>query len=246
MRGLAGRVRALLLALFSSVLAPHGAGACDPAGDLLAATAVPVLLTVAPGPDRVHFVKDAMDQAGCPNRSDACRRRPYLVADDDVIATSAAGGYVCATYTGPRPPHRSTSGWLPRDSLAVNLDPAEPLDWAGAWRSGEEKAIDIEAAPDGRIVLKGIATWGADDPDRVARGAVNIAEIEATVAPKGTRAAFALTLDGAVGDYGAAPGDESLCRMRLWRLGAYLVAADTMRCGGQNATFAGAYRRWPD
>ncbi len=39
------------------------------------------------------------------------------------------------------------------------------------------------------------------------------------------------------------PNAGDVCRVKLWRLGSYLVAADNVRCGGMNVTFTGVYRR---
>src|SRR5436190_11154768 len=38
--------------------------------------------------------------------------------------------------------------------------------WAGTWWSGDEQTITIRPKPDGRIVIKGVATWGGHDPER--------------------------------------------------------------------------------
>ncbi|MBV9076797.1 MAG: hypothetical protein JO048_04870, partial [Methylobacteriaceae bacterium] len=86
----------------------------------------------------------------------------------------------------------------------------------------------------------GDATWGAFDPGRARRGAVNVGEIEAEWAPAGPTLAFALAEAGPVP---VAQGDEADCKVWLARLGPYLVVADNLRCGGANVSFRGVYRR---
>lgn len=209
------------------------------------AGAVPSLATVTPG-DRARFVNGS-EKAGCPNAGASCAMRAFVVANDAVVVTATAGDYACATFTGPGPKAASTSGLLPRARLSAP-PAAAPVNaaaaWAGTWRSGDEQTITIKAKRDGGIAVNGDASWGASDPDRVKRGGVNVGEIVGEVSIADGVAAFAMDDDGATKPFDLKlPADSDVCRVKLWRLGPYLVAADNLRCGGMNVTFTGVYRK---
>lgn len=229
----------LLAILLPSIAAAQES--CDLVQGLDAPDAAPRLQTIVPGPDRVHFIKSAALQPGCPNDTAACATRRYLVAKDLVVVTGVQGGYACATFTGPAPKFATTSGLLPTGALTDAA--ASAVDWRGTWRSGDEQEIDIRPAAGGAITIEGNATFGGSDPERVARGAVNAGQIGATLTPADGKAAFSASDDGKGASYDADPGDDSVCRVRLWRVGPYLVAADNLMCGGMNVTFTGVYRR---
>jgi hypothetical protein len=236
---------AALAALLTVTLLPGLATAEDVCGlyqTLGAPDAAPRLQAIAPGPDRVHFVKDATEQKGCPNDTAACAAKGYLVAKDPVIVTATHGAYACATFTGPAPKFASTTGLLPLSALA-DAPASAADDWRGSWRSGDEQEIDIKPAAGGAIAIEGNASFGGSDPARVARGAVNVGQIGGTLTPADGKAAFSAGDDGDAAPYDAHPGDDSVCRVRLWRLGPYLVAADNVMCGGMNVTFTGVYGR---
>ena len=231
--------------LIAAALLPSLAAAqetCDVVPTLGAADSAPQLKAVAPGQKRVHFSKGASGGQGCPNDSAACRMKGYLVANDRVVVTAIQGAYACATFTGGAPNFSSTTGLLPLSALADTAQAAEG-DWTGAWRSGDEQEIDIRKAAGNAIAIEGNATYGGDDPERVARGAINVGQIGGTVTPEGDRAAFSAGDDGEAAPYDANPGDDSVCRVRLWRVGPYLLAADNLMCGGMNVSFTGVYSR---
>ena len=117
---------------------------CVALPDLISRDAAPVLRQVGPGAARVRFVMNGSERAGCPNAEAACAGRAFLVPGDAVVVTGAKGDYSCATFAGPPPAVRSTSGWLPTTALvppAATLDaPPGALDgWIGDWRSGPEQ-----------------------------------------------------------------------------------------------------------
>jgi hypothetical protein len=241
------RVAALPILLVLS-LAAGRAGAeeavpvCNALTDLMAPGAEPKLQAVSLDRERARFVKDGTEQQGCPKDTASCAAKRYLVADDRVIVSSTTGAYACATFTGYAPTFPTSSGFLPLAALTDVL--ARPsTDWRGAWRSGDEQQIEIKPAAGGALALEGYASFGGDDPERVARGAVNVGQFSATVTPAAGKAAFSLDLDGKVLPFDASPEDDSACRVRLWRLGPYLVAADNLRCGGMNVTFTGVSAR---
>ncbi len=207
----------------------------------------PRLKVVASGADRVPFVKGSDRAANCPDMSAACAAKAFVVAGNPVIVTGQDGDFSCATFTGTAPRTTSTSGWLPQARLK-DAAPADPINaataWAGAWRSGDEKQITIRSESGNRIAIQGDATFGGDDPGRVQRGAVNSGQISATVPVANSTAAFAMDDDGSTKPFDVKlPNAGDVCRVKLWRLGSYLVAADNVRCGGMNVTFTGVYRR---
>ncbi len=258
MRPTAVPIRAILAVVLVSfatpaIATPDGArglgGAasdCDPVTDLVFGTAEPALRQIAAGVGRLHFVKNGSAHSGCPNPSTACVAPFFVVGGDRLIVTGTRGEYACATFIGPAPKAPMTSGWLPKAALAAASAGAIGTagGWLGDWRSGAQEHIAITRAPGGRIAIKGDASFGAGDPDRVKRGAVNTGDFAATVAPVGGRLAFVVGGDGRLLPYDARRAkDEGLCSLKLWRLGPYLVAADNLQCGGNGVTFAGVYRR---
>ena len=243
----------LLLATAWAAAIPTGSQAqdatasdCVPLPDLIFHAAEPVLRQVRPGVDRVHFVKDGSAQDGCPNAQPPCVDPAFLVPGDTVIVTRVKGDYACAVFTGPPPKAAPSSGWLPNGALA---DPPSSMhatdgDWLGDWRYGSEQRIRIATATDGQDVLEGEATFGAHDPDRVQRGAINTGAFTVTVAPAASQLAFLVGNDGNALAYDAQRAkDQVLCGLRLWRIGPYLVVADNLQCGGNGVTFTGVYRR---
>lgn len=201
----------------------------------------PGLRLVSPNaPKKLRFAKNGYDEKGCPAAEARCEKPAYVTPGDAVIVNGATGGFLCATYVGGTRASSMTIDWLPAASLADPKTSAAPTlaDWVGVWRSGDEKTISIRRAGK-RLTITGEASWGASDPRRVASGAVNTGEFEATVAPEGATAGFAM--DGN-GETVALDAPDTLCKVRLWRLGPYLVAADDGRCGGANVTFTSVYR----
>jgi hypothetical protein len=211
--------------------------------DLMWHAAEPRVATVAPVSHPVHFLKNNgwRSQPGCPNTTAACRLRAFVVPGDDVIVTRIAGDYACATYTSPAPPFRVTDGWLPRKALKDGGVTTPKLGaWNGVWWSDDEQKVNITLVPEGNIKVEGEATWGAFDAERRASGAIHTGEIEAIVRPEGSTAAFVDEAGGVTQVHDASPDNKFLCRVRLWRLGPYLVAVN---CGGINVSFTGVYRR---
>ena len=229
----------------SSRAATQAGADCDPLQALLFQDAVPSLRLVAPGAGQLHFVKSGAARPGCPSAAPACLERGFVLPGDAAIVVGTWSGYACAVFTSPAPRAVTTSGWLPEAALAAPAGaPDATPDWRGDWRSGPEQRIRIIATPQGGIALAGEATFGARDPDRVRRGAVNTGDFDATATPSGDHLAFLVGDDGQALPFDAARAKtESLCGLHLWRLGPYLVATDNLQCGGMNVTFAGVYRR---
>lgn len=197
--------------------------------------------TVNDSAPKTFFVKGAGLQKSCPNDSAACREKAYLVPGDQVIVSAVGKNFVCGEYVNAKGLVRA--GWLPASAITLvpEAAPAGPADWIGRWTGGPEQSISIEkGSQPGLVRIKGDATYGALDPDRVRRGAVNIGEIEASVKPDRSFLAFTM------GDSATLPyseGDEYDCRVRMRLLGQFLLVEDNRNCGGMNVSFAGAYRR---
>jgi hypothetical protein len=208
----------------------------------LAATPSLTLGHISSAADRVHFVKDAAAQSGCPSRAPACAERAYLVPGDHVIISARRDAFVCATYINSQGGDRS--GWLPADAVAGDSTvPVALADWSGNWSRAEAR-ITVKAGKAGALQIKGEATFGARDPDRVKRGAVNTGEIEGDVTPAGDHLSFAIAVDdGAI--LPVDKGDELSCKVWMQRIGPWLIVNDNGNCGGHKVTFGGFYTRRP-
>jgi hypothetical protein len=86
--------------------------------------------------------------------------------------------------------------------------------------------------------VSGSATWGALDPGRASRGAINSGEIDAVGIPVGNLIAIGPDYDGKIPPE-PFKGDD--CRVRLRLFGPYLAVEDNLLCGGLNVTFTGVY-----
>lgn len=198
------------------------------------------LARIGKGRPRVNFLNPAALQKPCPKTSRACEDKAYLVPGDEVVIMSSKDEFVCVGYTSPK--GQVTKGWLPRASLTPVQNPptVQVRDWIGTWNSGPEKMIVVEPGSDpSKLKIIGSATWGAQIPERAERGAINVGELDAEAPARGEYLSFAdwngsLPFDAA---------DEGSCKIQMRRLGPYLLAKDNDRCGGNNVTFTGIYRR---
>jgi hypothetical protein len=186
---------------------------------------------------RAHFIKSPYDDdfkaATCPAATDACRKKSFLVTGDLVLVGKTRGEFTCVLYQSPAAKKPTWSkGWLP----SIALTPIAPMtspqmpDWTGKW-SQPGGSITIKRGDGGKLRVEGEMTY---------RGAQNVqtGEIEAQVTPKGSVVAFV--------DDGTIPfekTDAGECRVRMQRIGPWLVVEDNSGCGGVAATFTGFYRR---
>jgi len=191
---------------------------------------------------RVNFLKSSILKAGCPNMGAACQNKAFLIPGDEVVMIGTEGDFVCASYADKQ--GRVTDGWLPRSAITIMQDrPAATIkDWTGRWQSGSERIVVIrQAGKAGMLSIKGDATWGASDPERVRRGAINIGSLEGETQAEGA------TLSFGMGKYGTVPfeqaDDEGGCKVWMQRLGPYLLVRDNNHCGGMNVSFTSVYRR---
>ena len=191
--------------------------------------------------EKTNFIGDAQVSSACPSADMACLRKGFVVAGDFVLGHKDAEGLVCASFVNAR--GVETAGYLPAAKLdAMSMAPA-PGDWVGEWRRDAEASIRIKAAAGGLLDLAGEATFGARDPARVKRGAVNSGEIRGEAKPRGGRIALGEDYDGEKPPAGL---DQSDCKARLRLMPPYLVIDDNGGCGGANVSFTGVYRRLPE
>jgi hypothetical protein len=148
---------------------------------------------------------------------------PYLVRGNKLVVLGVQAGRACIIFTAPSKAAHVTAGWV--DASKITLMP-EPADWSGDWRSGSEREIRIDPVGAGAYKVDGNATFGASDPGRVARGAIDTGEISGIIHPARGQA----TLD-------------TSCHVQFWSLGSYLWVVDDTQCGGMNVSFTGFYRR---
>jgi hypothetical protein len=203
------------------------------------------LMRVVGDSPRVNFLFDQdKTRPKCPDLSDACKRKGFVVPGDEVLVGELQAGLACVTYIAPnvrrvKGQFQETNGFLPATALVPVSLPAPRLeDWLGKWSRNAEAEITISRGRSGKLVIKGEATFGALDPQRVARGGVNFGDLEAEVAPKGNRLHFG---EGYTGE--TFPEDAGECQARMHLFGRYLVVEDSGGCGGINLRFIGVYVR---
>ena len=182
---------------------------------------------------RVNFVKSPYDDdfkaETCPAATDACRKTSYLVTGDLVLTGRTRGDFTCVSYHSPLSNKRVWStGWLPSAALAPVAPMRSPKtsDWIGSWRQGNyvgSGLVEIKAKGRGKLHIDaGILLPTARD--------FHNGEFEAHVTPQGDTLAFE---------------DErgTGCRVRMQRIGPWLLIEDDGGCGGTGVTFTGLYRR---
>jgi hypothetical protein len=200
--------------------------------------ALTIRVSKVPAEPRVNFVKSPYDDdfkaETCPAATETCRKKSYLVTGDLVLVGKTRGAFTCVTYQAPSGKQPIfTSGWLP----SAALTPVEPMvapqidDWTGNWDQ-HYAGIEIKrGGGGGRLRIDGIAAFkGARD--------VHTGVLEARVMPGKDSIAFL--------DDGGQPfetKDDSGCRVRMQRIGSWLVVVDNGQCGGVGVTFEGFYHR---
>jgi hypothetical protein len=163
----------------------------------------------------------------CPSPKPKCKLKAYVVAGDVLVAYEVAGHYSRVEFVSAK--GRSYIGWLENEGLLAV--PASPAVWTGSWQATEHTIAITTTRKSGQFRASGDATWGAGDPDRVARGGVNMGQFAGNFVPAKDRA----TVEES--------GDSNGCRVKLRLLGPYLVTSDNLNCGGHNVSFSGALRK---
>ena len=154
-----------------------------------------------------------------------------------MVVTERRGSFACASLTNSK--GTTTDNYLPVAALRV-LPATEPaLDkWVGHWKTGEQ-AITISIAASGQLAVEGTATFGAHDPGRVKRGAVNRRSLWHCCFPR-QPTCLQPGGDGKTLPFNEA--DDNACRIRMERVGLYLWAWE-QGCGGISVSFDGVYAR---
>ena len=187
---------------------------------------------------RVNFVKSPYDDDfkadTCPAATEACRKKSYLVTGDLVLAARTRDGFTCVAFPSPAGKKPIwTNGWLPSSALTPVAPMAQPSlsDWLGNWDQPHAGIEIKQGGIGGRLHIEGIAAFpGARD--------VHTGDIDAQVMPDGDTIAFL--------DDGWLPFEtkcNSGCRVRMHRVGRWLMVEDNGDCGGAGVTFTGLYHR---
>ena len=231
-------MRAAVMGLLLSAVLVRNASAYDaydPANCNGADWNADLALTVAKvtAQPRVNFIKSPYDDdfaaAGCPAATEACRKKSWLITGDLVLVGRTRGDFTCVSYQSPlaKKKRNWTNGWLPSAALTpVAPTPApEASDWIGIWCNPGCR-IEIRAGDGGRLQVGGEGVFPT------ARDFHNGA-FKAQVTPQNDAIAFA--------DDGSNYGED--CRVRMQRIGPWLLVVDNAGCGGAGVSFTGLYRR---
>lgn len=175
---------------------------------------------------KVYFRKNGDKKNACPSAAPQCQDKAYLVSGDLVVLGAKRGEFVCVDYDNGK---GSRGGWLPSSTIVPAPLENDPAAWLGGWKRVEAD-ITIEKTKDG-LKASGEATYGALDPERIKRGAVNSGSFSGPLALK----------DG----QGRIVDDDSIsgCNVKLARAGDFLFVRDNNVCGGMNVSFSGLYRK---
>ena len=220
---------ALLLGSAGGIRAEEGPGDC--LGIEFDAQRPIRVAKVSKGESHAHLIKSAYDDSNCPAAAEACRMRAYLVLGDLVLVGKTKDAFTCIAFEPPTGKTvRWTRGWLP----SARLEPVTPVaspklaDWIGRWtHPGGE--ITIARQSGGKLSAKGLAVIPAAQD-------THTGVIEATARPSGGVLAFA--------DAGEPfESEDADCRVRMQRIGPYLLVEDNGGCGGSAVSFTGLYAR---
>lgn len=166
---------------------------------------------------RAYFYGDDDD---CPNGAN-CRKKAYVVGGDEILTAGTYGEFVCAWYQPEK--GSETVGWIRMDDVRPGYGDEGPASWTGKWVFAEND-LTIESIAEGQLSVKGNAFWkGVGDN-------IHIGEVD----DNGTPSDHTLSLGGE---------DKYDCRVKMTRIGKYLVVSDNKQCGGVNVSFDGVYLR---
>jgi hypothetical protein len=183
---------------------------------------------------RVNFIKSPYDDdfkaAACPADTDACRKKSYLVTGDLVLTGRTLGAFTCISFQVKK--SIWAKGWLPSTALTPVAPMASPKisDWLGTWYHPGGN-VEIKRGDGGRLHIEGVMLIPAGK-------ATNNGVIDAQATPQNDTIAF--VEDGSVPFENL---DEEGCRVRMQRIGPWLLVEDNNDCGGSGVTFSGLYRR---
>ncbi|MBJ3785161.1 hypothetical protein [Devosia sediminis] len=125
---------------------------------------------------------------------------------------------------------------------ASRLDLSE---WVGEWSASDEQMLTVSLPEKKTLLFEGYATYGANDPDRVASGGVNMGEFSVRVPSSwitdDNEIAFAVGSEGEAIPVDEAEEYDCVIEMRLdWNIN-WIDVVDNRMCGGLNVSFTGQY-----
>ncbi len=173
--------------------------------------------------ERVFFYDD--DEKNCPNGKN-CRRKSYLIPNDEVIVSRKFAGFACAWYQPKK--GAETVGWIPLEKLEFTemVQSGGKEAWTGTWNYYDNE-IKIAATEKPDVYkITGNAFWkGLGDN-------IHIGELD-------DEAKF---VDDKL-KYGEEDADEYACKVTLQLVDKFLIVADNLNCGGVNVSFSGVYKK---
>jgi hypothetical protein len=163
------------------------------------------------------------DNERCPVDTEACRKKSYLVNGDLVLTGKTRGSFTCVSHQALQSKSKAiwTTGWLPSAALApLTPTPAPSLsDWIGSWEQPHGGIEIMRGGIGGRLQIEGeMVVPTADDS--------HTGVISAQVMPRDNAIAFL--------DDGWLPFEtkcDSGCRVRMQRIGPFLLVEDNGDCG---------------
>jgi hypothetical protein len=185
---------------------------------------------------RINFVKSPYDDdftaSTCPASTKACQKKDYLLTGDLVLVGEARGDFSCVSYQSPLAKKQVwANGWLPTTALAPVAPMPSPktADWLGTWRHPGGH-IDVKSGAAGKLNIEGemVVPTARDFHNGGFK-----AQVTPQVAPQTATLAFT--------DDGSSYGQD--CKVRMERIGAWLLVVDNAGCGGAGVSFLGLYRR---
>ncbi|REJ78849.1 MAG: DUF3298/DUF4163 domain-containing protein [Acidobacteria bacterium] len=166
---------------------------------------------------RAYFFGDDDD---CPN-GEECRMKAYVIGGDELLVARSYGDFVCAWYQPEK--GNETVGWIKLEDVRAATGPEETASWTGEWIFGEND-LKIENIGVGALSIKGNAFWKGTGDN------IHIGEVDDQGTPNGR----VMSIGGT---------DEYDCRVKMTRVGKYLIVSDNKNCGGVNVSFDGVYVR---
>ena len=143
--------------------------------------------------------------------------------------------------------------WIALGLLAVAVSPAMAKDkttivgdlsgWIGTWTGGPEQEITITQGANGGLAVEGYATYGAEDPESAAMGAINVGGFAGNIPAdwiEDNNVTIASTGDEIIPTSEAGQYD---CWVDMTLKGEVLEVDDNGQCGGLNVSFIGTYTR---
>lgn len=137
--------------------------------------------------------------------------------------------------------------------LAVTIGPAaaqtvsrlDLSEWVGQWAAGDEQTLRVTMPDKKGLQIEGFASYGADDPEKVAIGAVNVGEFSVRVPSRWIRADNVIEImigpDGEAEPAEKAGEHDCVLGLRLdWNIN-WIDVTDNGKCGGLNVSFTGQY-----